>query len=74
MTETLLVLGETWPKGFVRRHRFNYVTPSGEWEPELDDYLGDLTNEVPDIFVTGGPKNYAYTLRNAWSETFSMWS
>lgn len=45
-----------------------FTTTSGEWEPELGDYIGDLKNEVPDnkieLFVTGGPKNYAYTLRN----------
>lgn len=37
-----------------------------EWEPKLGDYLGDLTDEVPDnsitSFVTGGPKNYAYQM------------
>jgi hypothetical protein len=39
-----------------------YTSRPGEWKPELGDYLGDLTNEVPDNriieFVTGGPKNY----------------
>jgi hypothetical protein len=38
----------------------------GIWKPELGDYLGDLTDEVPDNriieFVTGGPKNYAYKI------------
>jgi hypothetical protein len=38
----------------------------GEWKPELGDYLGDLTDEVPYNriieFVTGGPKNYAYKI------------
>ena len=38
----------------------------GEWEPPLGDFLGDLTDEAPNNsitrFVTGGPKNYAYTL------------
>ena len=38
----------------------------GEWKPELGDYLGDLTDEVPDNriieFVTGGLKNYAYKI------------
>jgi hypothetical protein len=37
-----------------------------EWKPELGDYLGDFTDEVPDNriieFVTGGPKNYAYKI------------
>jgi hypothetical protein len=41
-----------------------YTSRPGEWKPELGDYLGDLTDEVPDNriieFVTGGPKNYAY--------------
>ena len=44
-----------------------FTVAPGEWEPELDDYLGDLTNEIPDndidTFVTGGPKHYAYKLR-----------
>ena len=43
-----------------------FTTSAGEWEPELGDYLGDLTDEVPNNsitkFVTGGPKNYAYLL------------
>jgi hypothetical protein len=41
-------------------------TDSGEWKPELGDYLVDLPNEVPDNriieFVTGGLKNYAYKI------------
>lgn len=44
-----------------------FTTKPGEQEPELGDYLGDLTNEVPDnkikVFVTGGPKNHAYNLK-----------
>jgi hypothetical protein len=43
-----------------------YTSRQGEWKPELGDYLGDLTDEVPDNriieFVTGGPKNYAYKI------------
>ena len=43
-----------------------FTTIPGQWEPPLGDYLGDLTNEEPNNtitkFVTGGPKNYAYTL------------
>ena len=35
-------------------------------DPSLGDYLGDLTDEVPNgdikCFVTGGPKNYAFTV------------
>lgn len=45
-----------------------FTTKLREWEPELGDYFGDLTNEVPDnaieVFVTRDPKNYAYTLKN----------
>jgi hypothetical protein len=43
-----------------------YTYRPGEWKPELGDYLGDLTDEVPDNrlieFVTGGPKNNAYKI------------
>ena len=43
-----------------------FTTTPGLWEPKLGDYLGDLTDEAPGNtilkFVTGGPKNYAYTL------------
>ena len=43
-----------------------YTSRSGEWKPELGDYLGDLIDEVPDKrmieCVTGGPKNYAYKI------------
>lgn len=48
-----------------------FTTAPGQWEPPLGDYLGDLTDEVPDskapdnsitYFVTGGPKNYAFRL------------
>ena len=43
-----------------------YVS-QGEWEPIIGDYLGELTNEIDSknhisAFVSGGPKNYAYTL------------
>ena len=45
-----------------------FTTKTGEWEPALGDYLGDLTNETPNnsitTFVTGGPKNYAYHLHH----------
>ena len=41
-----------------------FTTADGESPMPLGDYLGDLTNEVPDgmitHFVSGGPKNYAY--------------
>ena len=43
-----------------------YTSRPGEWKPELGDYLGDLTAELPDKrmieCVTGGPKNYAYKI------------
>jgi hypothetical protein len=43
-----------------------YSSRPGEWKPDLGDYLGDLTDEVPDNriieFVTDGPKNYAYKI------------
>ena len=43
-----------------------YTSRPGEWKPELGDYLGDLTDEVPYNriieFVTDGPKNYAYKI------------
>ena len=43
-----------------------FSSRQGDWEPDLGDYLGDLTDEVPGnnikTFVTGGPKNYAYQL------------
>jgi len=46
-----------------------FTTKDGEWKPQLGDFLGDLTDEVPDntirSFVTGGPKNYAYQLATA---------
>jgi len=44
-----------------------FTSAIGEWDPPLGDFLGDLTDEVPNNaitkFVTGGPKNYAFTLR-----------
>lgn len=49
-----------------------FTVAPGEWEPELGDYLGDLTNEIPDndidVFVTGGPKNYAFKLKTPDNE------
>ena len=43
-----------------------FTSSPGLWEPALGDYLGELTDEAPRNtilnFVTGGPKNYAYTL------------
>ena len=43
------------------------IFKSGSPDLELGDYLGDLTNEVPEgditVFVTGGPKNYAYEVK-----------
>ena len=44
-----------------------YVSRESEWEPEIGDFLGELTNELESdnhivTFVSGGPKNYAYKL------------
>jgi hypothetical protein len=43
-----------------------FTCSQGQWQPPLGDFLGDLTDEVPNNqitkFVTGGPKNYAYCL------------
>ncbi|CAC5391674.1 unnamed protein product [Mytilus coruscus] len=37
-----------------------------DWRPMTGDYLSDLTDELPnnniDVFVSGGPKNYAFKL------------
>ena len=43
------------------------IVPKGEWEPDIGDHLGELTDELEDnnhivSFVSGGPKNYAYRL------------
>ncbi|XP_045201509.2 uncharacterized protein LOC123555044 [Mercenaria mercenaria] len=44
-----------------------FSTKQGETKPELNDYLGDLTDEVPGnsikTFITCGPKNYGYELQ-----------
>ena len=42
-----------------------YISRPGEYQPELGDYLGELTNELYHDeyileFVSAGPKNYAY--------------
>ena len=40
-----------------------YVSKSGDPQPALGDFLGDLTNEMEAYitqFVCGGPKNYGY--------------
>jgi len=43
-----------------------FTVHPGQWEPELGDYLGELTDEVEGTnimtFVTGGPKIYPSTL------------
>ena len=45
-----------------------YVKRPGLWDPPLGDYLGDLKDETKGIpiecFVSGGPKNYAYLLKD----------
>lgn len=44
-----------------------FTTAHGLWEPTSGYYLGDRTDEEPNNtilkFVTGGPENYAYTLK-----------
>lgn len=44
-----------------------FTTKQGKSKPSLCDYLGDLTDEVPNnsiqTFVTGGPKIYGYELQ-----------
>lgn len=49
-----------------------FTARPGEWSPPLDDYLGDMTDETPGkkilSFVTGGPKNYAYTVLDSHGE------
>lgn len=46
-----------------------FTARPGEWSPPLGDYLGDTTEETPGkkilSFVTGGPKNYAYTVQDS---------
>ncbi|XP_064647462.1 uncharacterized protein LOC135500144 [Lineus longissimus] len=41
-----------------------YIHREDQWNPECGRYLGDLTDELDgdsiNIFVSGGPKNYAY--------------
>ena len=44
-----------------------YISREGQWEPEIGDYLGELTDELEENnhivwLVSGGPKNYAYRL------------
>ncbi|KAG8235576.1 hypothetical protein J437_LFUL013126 [Ladona fulva] len=48
----------------------------GEWSPSVGDYLGDMTDEAKqfgtdcfiDEFVSGGPKNYAISIRSNSSD------
>ena len=46
-----------------------FLSRPGDWEPPTGDYLGELTDEIDpkdgnyiSTFVSGGCKNYAYTL------------
>ncbi|CAC5376018.1 unnamed protein product [Mytilus coruscus] len=45
-----------------------FSSKPGDWMPDTGDYLGDLTDETPnntiECFITGGPKNYVYKLKN----------
>jgi hypothetical protein len=41
----------------------------GQWAPNLSNYLGDWTDEIPSgwrivTFITCGPKNYSYIIEN----------
>ena len=44
----------------------SFSTKLGETKPELNDFLGDLTNEVPGnlsiTFVSGGPKTFGFEI------------
>ena len=47
-----------------------YVDRPGCYNPKIGEFLGDLTNELPeddyiDVFVSAGAKNYAYKLKNS---------
>ena len=51
-----------------------YVHEPGKPDPPLEDYLGDLTDELDagdyiTTFISGGPKNYAYITNEGKSET-----
>ena len=50
-----------------------YVSEPGKPDPPLGDYLGDLTDELDGdhitMFVSGGPKNYAYCTAEGKTET-----
>ena len=43
-----------------------FTTEQGQRKPELNNFLGDLTDELPCnsiiTFISGGPKNYGYEL------------
>ncbi|XP_075438335.1 uncharacterized protein LOC142477223 [Ascaphus truei] len=44
-----------------------FVSKTGDWNPPLGDYLGELTSELPNgthitEFVSAGPKTYGYKL------------
>ncbi|XP_071153592.1 uncharacterized protein [Mytilus edulis] len=43
-----------------------FSSKPGDWRPMTGDYLGDSTDELPnnniEVFVSGGPKNYAFKL------------
>lgn len=47
----------------------------GEWAPPVGDFLGDMTDEIPEgakitTFVSGGPKNYSYKVIKDGDEDF----
>ncbi|CAC5379366.1 unnamed protein product [Mytilus coruscus] len=45
-----------------------FSSKPGDCMPDTGDYLGDLTDETPnntiECFITEGPKNYGYKLKN----------
>ena len=50
-----------------------YVSRDGDWEPEIGDFLGELTNEIDSnnhivAFGSGGPK----TMLTSWPNLIGM--
>ena len=65
-----IVFSNVWAEKFcTTTQTVIYVGRPGEYDPALEDYLGELTiklNHGEHIvkFVSGGPKNYAYKTNN----------
>ena len=51
---------------------FIYLTQPGQSEPQLGNYIGDLTDELSGshitVFASGGPKNYCYKTNGGKTE------